>query len=174
MASQSSSQPPQRRPRQLVTKVVTVPGNLQLACDQFNSGLFFETHETLEEIWQEEQGAVRDLYKGLIQVAAAFVHVTRGNIVGADRLFRTSVGYLRPYREEGAMGFDVELISAAAERCHEHALGLGRQGLADFDYSMVPNWTFDETAIAAEAVRWDAWGFDRKGLPLEMTITVIE
>lgn len=45
---------PPRRQKAPVTKRITVPGNLRQACDEFNSGLFFECHEFLEEIWQEE------------------------------------------------------------------------------------------------------------------------
>ena len=99
-----------RRKKQLVYKTVTVPGNLEQACREFNSRLYFECHETLEEIWQEEQGEVRDLYKGLIQVAAGFVHITRNNHFGAKRLLTTALGYLEPYRAEGAMGGVRDLI----------------------------------------------------------------
>ena len=62
-----------RTRKQLVTKTITVPENLQRACEDFNAGRFYESHEHLEEIWQYERGRVRDAYKGLIQIAAAFV-----------------------------------------------------------------------------------------------------
>jgi hypothetical protein len=45
----------------------------------FNQQLFFEAHEVLEELWLPERGGPRDLfYKGLIQLAGAFVHVQKG------------------------------------------------------------------------------------------------
>ena len=103
-------QPPRRR-KQLVTKYITVPGNFQRTCDDFNAGKFFESHEHLEEVWQYETGEVRDAYKGLIQIAAAFVHLTRGNHFGTERLLRTALGYLARYRPDGAMGFDIEAIA---------------------------------------------------------------
>ncbi|HZR17121.1 MAG TPA: DUF309 domain-containing protein [Verrucomicrobiae bacterium] len=46
--------------------------------DCFNRQLFFEAHEVLEELWLGERGQPRDLfYKGLIQLAGAFVHVQK-------------------------------------------------------------------------------------------------
>jgi uncharacterized protein len=170
------AQPPEpatRRRKSPVEKAITVPGNLLQACQEFNSGKFFECHESLEEIWQEEQGEVRDLYKGLIQVAAAFVHVTRGNFVGADRLMRTALGYLAPYRAEGAMGFDVEAICARVEACHRDLISNG-PGNVVFDPTTPPAYTCDTARLAAESRRWRAWGFDTAGEALELQVTVYD
>lgn len=163
-----------RRRRTLVAKRITVPGNLLLACDQFNAGRYFECHETIEEIWQEEQGEVRDLYKGLIQVAAAFVHVGKNNFVGADRLMRTALGYLEPYRATGAMGFDIDTICRATERSHAAVMALGPRRLDHFPRDLVPRYALDTGALAAESLRWGAWGFDHAGAPVETLIEVVE
>ena len=140
------------------------------ACEEFNSGRFFECHETFEEIWQEEQGEVRDLYKGLIQVAAAFVHASRDNPRGTERLLTTALGYLAPYRADGAMGFDVGAICGAAER----ALAALREGGVEAALAAVPRYACDATKLPAEAVHWRAWGFDRHGSALPMEITIPE
>jgi hypothetical protein len=165
---------PARRQRQLVHKTITVPGNLRRACDEFNSGKFFECHETFEEIWQEEAGEVRDLYKGLIQIAAAFVHIARGNHFGAERLTRTALRYLAPYRAAGAMGFDVEAICRDAEDAQLRIASLGKERIGEFDVARRPLYAFDEAALAAEAVRWQAWGFDSEGRALPQEIAVVE
>lgn len=157
----------------LVRKQITVPGNFRLGCDEFNACRFFEAHEFFEEIWQQEDGEVRDLYKGLIQVAAAFVHISRGNATGADRLCRTGLGYLRPYRATGAMGFDVEHIARDTEAAHRRVLELGA-GLDTYDLALRPHYTFDPAILPAEAVRWGAWGFDSAGAPLDLEIVVAE
>jgi hypothetical protein len=159
------------RIRGYTLKRITVPGNLQQACREFNAGMYYECHETLEEIWQEEQGEVRDLYKGLIQVAAAFVHISRGGFKGANRLLATSVGYLGPYRELGAMGFDVDAICAAAESAHRRILAQG-PGAVSLEPGMAPTFAVDLAAIPAEARRWRAWGFAPEGSALEMEIHV--
>jgi len=163
-----------RRWKRISTKAITVPGNLRLACDEFNSGRFFECHETLEEIWQEERGGVRDLYKGLIQVAAAFVHVSRGNHKGAKRLLRTALGYLGPYRESGAMGFELADFCARVEEVLDF---LDKTGTAPTDMPparVVPSLHWNESQVMAEAVRWRAWGFDQDGNALWMEITTVE
>jgi hypothetical protein len=162
------------RRRGFVTKRISVPGNLRQACDEFNSGRFFECHETLEEIWQEEQGPVRDLYKGLIQAAAAFVHVTRGNAAGAERLLRTSAGYLAPYRAGGAMGFDVAAVCDALDAASAELLRAGPSAVETLYPRCQPEFRLDESRLPAESVCWAAWGFDTHGNALEMEITVPE
>jgi hypothetical protein len=159
------------RVRGYTLKRITVPGNLLQACEEFNSGRYYECHETLEEIWQEEQGEVRDLYKGLIQVAAAFVHVSRGGYRGAMRLLTTAVGYLEPYRPDGAMGFDVEAICRASEAALGRVEDQGPDGVAN-EAGMAPRFHCDTALLPAEARRWRAWGFDVAGGPLEMEIHV--
>ena len=159
------------RVRGYIEKRITVPGNLLQACEEFNSGKYYECHETLEEIWQEEEGEVRDLYKGLIQVAAAFVHISRGGYKGANRLLGTAVGYLQPYRRDGALGFDVEALCRAAEAAHERVLQLGPGGVVN-EPGMAPVWTCDLSKLPGEARRWRAWGFDSQGNALEMEIRI--
>ncbi len=165
---------PPRRKKHLVTKVVTVPGNLRLGCDEFNAGKFYECHERFEEIWQVETGPLRDMYKGLIQIAAGFVHLSRGKYIGGERLLRTGVGYLAPYRDTGAMGFDIGGICRDAEQVYRRLLAAGPDGVAGLDLSMRPLYAFDVAALRAEAVRWRAWGFDSAGRAEPMSITVAE
>ncbi len=44
----------------------------------FNAQLFYESHDVLEELWlQDRRGANGDFYKGLIQLAGAFVHLQK-------------------------------------------------------------------------------------------------
>src|SRR5689334_13460738 len=83
----------------------------------FNAKKFFEAHEVLEDEWHR-QARRNDFYKGLIQLAAAFVHIQRKEAPGALELLRKSRGYLEPY---GVFheGLDLEMIlnrmSAAEE-----------------------------------------------------------
>src|SRR3989304_4557172 len=134
---------PPVRQKQFVRKEITLPANLDRACAEFNAGLFYECHESLEEIWQEERGPVRDLYKGLIQVAAAFVHLSRGNYAGAERLCRTALAYLAPYRPDGALGFDVERICRDAEEVHARIEELGPGRIREFDLARRPAYAID-------------------------------
>lgn len=60
----------------------------------FNSGEFFRAHEAWEEIWLTSSGRDKTFLQGLIQLAAAFHHQSRGNISGASSLLRASCAKL--------------------------------------------------------------------------------
>ena len=75
----------------------------------FNRGEYFECHEVIENLWlaTPAEDPYRDLYKGVIQAAAAIYQWDRGVFSGARGLHRTAVGYLGKYRPE-ALGLNVE------------------------------------------------------------------
>lgn len=71
--------------------------------DCFNQGQFFEAHEVLEEIWLPERGRELDrFYKGLIQLAGAFVHLQKGRPQPSAALLRLAranlLNYPSPYQ----------------------------------------------------------------------------
>ena len=55
--------------------------------DLFNAGKFFEAHEVWEEIWKHSSGEEKLFYQGIIQAAAAMVHVQRDNPAGAQSMY---------------------------------------------------------------------------------------
>ena len=63
----------------------------------FNTGKFFDAHETLETAWHMEKSPIRTLYKGLIQLSVACFHAERKNWVGADRVLQRARGNLVPF-----------------------------------------------------------------------------
>ncbi|MFN3679450.1 DUF309 domain-containing protein [Thermosynechococcus sp.] len=56
---------------------------LALAITQFNNGEFYACHDTLEALWLEASGPERTFYQGLLQIAVACYHLSRGNQRGA-------------------------------------------------------------------------------------------
>jgi predicted metal-dependent hydrolase len=66
--------------------------------EEFNQGLFFECHETLEEIWLEEHGEDRKFYQALIQISAGYFKLEQGVPAGAIKLWRMGLEKLGPYR----------------------------------------------------------------------------
>lgn len=56
----------------------------------FNQGNFFEAHELWEHEWKTAKGIERISYQGIIQAAAALLHVQRGNCAGALALYLKS------------------------------------------------------------------------------------
>lgn len=64
----------------------------------FNRGLYYEAHDVLEELWlplrREPAG---NFYKGLIQLAGAFVHLQKNRLKPAAALFALAETNLRAY-----------------------------------------------------------------------------
>jgi len=56
----------------------------------FNNGDFFAAHEVLEQAWKVAEGEEKIFYQGIIQAAAALVHVRRGNYPGAISVYLKS------------------------------------------------------------------------------------
>jgi uncharacterized protein len=82
--------------------------------DEFNEELFFECHETLEEIWLEDHGEDRKFYQGLIQVAAGYFKLQQNVPAGALKLWRTGIEKLEPYRPT-FLGVDVDALIDAVK-----------------------------------------------------------
>ena len=87
--------------------------------DEFNQGLFFECHETLEEIWLEEHGEERKFYQGIIQIAAGYFKWEQKVPAGAIKLWHSGLEKLEPYGPV-YLGIDVEsFVVAVKENLHE-------------------------------------------------------
>lgn len=78
---------------------------------EFNAGLYFECHDTLEDLWTGVRGPSRDFFQGLIQEAVAFHHLTRGNLAGAESLLQRALGRLEKYPDR-YFGFDLAGLRA--------------------------------------------------------------
>lgn len=66
--------------------------------DCFNRQLFYEAHDVLEDLWlQDRHGANENFYKGLIQLAGAFVHLQKNRLRPAAALFKLAQANLEKY-----------------------------------------------------------------------------
>ena len=64
----------------------------------FKRGLFYEAHDVLEPLWLAQRGGPDGpFYKGLIQLAGAFVHLQKGRAGPAAALLRLARANLRRY-----------------------------------------------------------------------------
>ena len=82
------------------------PESLLRFVSRFDGGEYWLAHEDLEELWLDDR---KDLYKGLIQAAAALLHAQRGNWRGAASKARHATGNLT--RSESSV-FEIEPILA--------------------------------------------------------------
>lgn len=82
----------------------------------FDAGRYFESHEPWEEIWRSTTPEPRDLWQGLVQVAAGLHHwFDRGRAAPAARLLRRGLTRLDRFGDEQA-GFDVVSFRARIGR----------------------------------------------------------
>jgi len=66
--------------------------------DCFNRQLFYEAHEVLEQLWlKDKYGSNGAFYKGLIQLAGAFVHLQKNRTHPAAALFKLALANLEKY-----------------------------------------------------------------------------
>lgn len=64
----------------------------------FNRGLFYEAHDVLEELWlADRQGPNYAFYKGMIQLAGAFVHLQKNRLHPSAALFKLARTNLQKY-----------------------------------------------------------------------------
>ena len=65
----------------------------------FNRQWFYEAHDVLEELWlaQGKAGSNYSFYKGLIQLAGAFVHLQKDRLRPAVALYTLAETNLRKY-----------------------------------------------------------------------------
>jgi hypothetical protein len=66
--------------------------------DCFNQQLFYEAHDVLEDLWLPDRHKPSgDFFKGLIQLAGAFVHLQKDRLRPADALFQLAERNLGKY-----------------------------------------------------------------------------
>ena len=64
----------------------------------FNQQKFYEAHDVLEDLWlPDRNGANGDFYKGLIQLAGAFVHLQKKRLRPSAALFKLAQANLGKY-----------------------------------------------------------------------------
>jgi predicted metal-dependent hydrolase len=112
-------------------------GEFRSAVDQVNRRWYFESHETLEDLWQVTPLPERDFFQGIIQIAAAFVHYARGEHPGILKLLDSATEKLRAFAPE-KFGVDVEQLLVDLSEVRQAIEALGSDRLAEFDESSVP------------------------------------
>lgn len=109
------------------------------AVAEYNERLFFECHDTLEEVWAGIRGPSRDFFQGLIQVAVLFHHVSNGNAAGAVSMIDRALGRFRAYPGR-YFGFDLD---AQRTELHEWRERLARDGWEREPLPEPRRWVFD-------------------------------
>ena len=102
----------------------------------FNQGAYFEAHEELELAWKTEIGPVRDLYQGVLQVAVAYLQITRRNYRGAMKMFLRMRQWLDPLPDT-CRGLHVGQLRTEALAARAAMEALGPERLDEFDLTLL-------------------------------------
>ena len=73
------------------------PVPLTSAVDQFNAGLYWDCHETLEDLWRATPYPLRHFYQAIIKIAVGFHHTGRHNAKGARNKLSEGLRLLGPF-----------------------------------------------------------------------------
>jgi hypothetical protein len=101
----------------------------------FNEGKYWLAHEALEAAWRAEPGPVRDLYRGVLQAGVVYLHIQRGNLDGALKVYRRCRRWLALFPdicrgiEIGKLRQDLDIAVLEAKR-------LGAGHLDQFDRAL--------------------------------------
>lgn len=95
---------------------------LDQAVALFNTGEHYACHDVLEALWRDERAPVRDLYKGLLQIAVALHHWARGNRRGALRLLDSGAALCARFAP-AAQGIDLAALLGEVRVCRSALQG---------------------------------------------------
>lgn len=114
-----------------------LPDLVRAGLEQFNAREYFEAHETLEAAWNAETRPVRDTYRAILQIAVAYLHITRRNYPGALKMFLRSNQWFYGLPDR-CHGIDLAQLQqdAAAIRAQLELLGADR--ISEMDPASLP------------------------------------
>ncbi|GAB1537852.1 hypothetical protein NUACC21_05070 [Scytonema sp. NUACC21] len=91
-----------------------MPEEFWQGVEQFNTGQYYDCHDTLEALWIEATEPEKTFYQGILQIAVALYHLGNKNLRGAAILLGEGSNRLRRYPSDYG-GIDVdELLDESA------------------------------------------------------------
>ena len=117
----------------------------------FNEGKYFEAHEALEIAWLEEKGKVRELYRGILQIAVVYLHATRGNYNGVIKVYGRSQKWLKDW-PEFCRGINVGQLQRDARAVINEIERIGMEKISQFDNSLLKPVQWNESLTGKNRV----------------------
>lgn len=84
-----------------------MPEEFWQGVEQFNTGQYYDCHDTLEALWIEATEPEKTFYQGILQIAVALYHLGNNNLRGAAILLGEGSNRLRRYPSDYG-GIDVD------------------------------------------------------------------
>lgn len=115
-----------------------------------NAGHYFEAHEALELAWRADTSTIRDLYRGILQVAVMYHHVKRQNFRGAVKVYQRCMPWLAPFPPV-CHGINIGRLRQDCQAVYTELSRLGPNGISHFNLAFLkpvefslPETTIDE------------------------------
>jgi predicted metal-dependent hydrolase len=112
----------------------------------FNAREYFEAHEALEDAWNAEEGTSKNLYRGILQTAVVYLHITRGNYNGAVKVYERSRKWLADIPDI-CQGIHVGELRKDAEAAIAEVQRLGVEKIAEFNLNLLKPVKWDERRV---------------------------
>lgn len=104
----------------------------------FNTGLFFETHEHLEQFWRSQpRGQTRRFLQGLIQISVGFHHAQRGSYDGAVNQLAKGLEKAAGVTGE-VLGLDCDTFLPMVRRTRDAIVAGGREAMRPMPLNEIP------------------------------------
>lgn len=125
----------------------------------FNAGRYFDAHEALEEAWNAETGRIRDLYRGILQVAVVYLHITRRNYNGAIKVYIRSQRWIKDWPDI-CRGIRLEQLRRDAEAAIVEVKRLGPERISEFDNDLLKPVRWTEAPVEKKKYVCDRCGHE--------------
>jgi uncharacterized protein len=129
-----------------------MPSLVYQGLQEFNAREFYEAHEYLEHAWMEEDSPIRDLYRGILQVAVAYYHIEAGNYRGALKMFLRALQWLVPMPDV-CHGINVAKLREDSDRARRQLEKLGPEKLAEYDLGLLLPVEYDAAFVPKTSSR---------------------
>lgn len=102
----------------------------------FNEGEYYKCHDSLEELWRQDTGPGRDLYRGILQIGIALYQIQRGNYRGAMKMLLRVRQWLTPLPDT-CQGVNVAALRQNVTTYYTHLVALTPDNIAHFNWGLV-------------------------------------
>jgi uncharacterized protein len=113
--------------------------------DLFNAGKYWHAHEALEDAWRAEPEPASGFYKGILQTAVFYHHLTNLNYEGAYKLYQRAQKWLVPVPPV-CRGVHMDKLRADLNAAFEHMQTLGKDHLHQMDFTRLKPIFVEENA----------------------------
>ena len=110
----------------------SLPELARLGIERFNRGEYWLAHEALEDAWNEESAPIKELYRGILQTAVVYHHISKQNYRGVLKVYNRSQKWLNPLPAI-CQSVDIARLRADLDAAIAEVRRLGAENLGEFD-----------------------------------------